>query len=83
MRVPPNFFLLSLAVADMITLLGGKKLDIFDSVQGTRSIHFKTCKLKPFVVLFPSDILVTVMKSKKIHTVAIWTFTFHEKSGCV
>ena len=33
MRVPPNFFLLSLAVADMITLLGGKKLNIFDKGQ--------------------------------------------------
>jgi hypothetical protein len=45
MRVPPNFFLLSLAVADMITLLGGKKLNIFDSVQPNRIVHFKTGKL--------------------------------------
>ena len=45
MRVPPNFFLLSLAVADMITLLGGKKLNIFDSVQPSRIVHFKTGKL--------------------------------------
>ena len=41
MRVPPNFFLLSLAVADMITLLGGKKLYIFDSIQTNRIVHFK------------------------------------------
>ena len=45
MRVPPNFFLLSLAVADMITLLGGKKLNIFDSVQPNIIVHFKTGKL--------------------------------------
>ena len=28
MRVPPNFFLLSLAIADMITLIGGKILQL-------------------------------------------------------
>ena len=66
MRVPPNFFLLSLAVADMITLLGGKKLNIFDSVQANRIVHFKTCKLRPFGLLFPNDIVVSVMKSKQI-----------------
>ena len=45
MRVPPNFFLLSLAVADMITLLGGKKLNTFDTVLTARSVHFKICDL--------------------------------------
>ena len=59
MRVPPNFFLLSLAVADMITLLGGKKINIFDSVQANRIVHFKT-----FDLLFPSDLFVSIMKSK-------------------
>ena len=68
MRVPPNFFLLSLAVADMITLLGGKKLNIFDSVQANRIVHFKTFKLRPFDLLFPNDIVVSVLKSKQIST---------------